>query len=148
MRQAGHTLVELITVVLILSVLACIAVPRFNLGAVWGAKTDALTRRMTTDLRRTRAQAIQNAAQNPIGYALAITGSLYQIVGLHDSTVVTTCEIPPEVQCTGGVRFEFGPLGNLREGSDTELRVCAKSKTYTIEIVPATGAVKCTRTGP
>jgi hypothetical protein len=139
---------ELIMVVLTLSILACVAVPRFNLGAVWGAKTDALARQIATDLRRTRAQAIQNAAQNPTGYALVIAGSAYQIVGLHDSTVVATCEIPPEVQCAGGVRFEFGPLGNLREGSDTELRVSTEGKTYTIEIVPATGAVKCTQTAP
>ena len=36
MIREGHTLIECITVVLILSVLAFIAVPRLNLGTVWG----------------------------------------------------------------------------------------------------------------
>ena len=148
-RAGGHTLVEVVTVVLILSILAAVAVPRINLAAVAGTRGDAAVRQISTDLRRARAEAILHAARNPRGYALVMRGGVpydgYEIVNLHDSTVIVANKIPDDVRCTGGRRFEFGPLGNLSGVSDTTLRVAAASRTYVVEIVPATGAVKWTR---
>ena len=148
-RLGAHTLVEVITVVLILSILACVAVPRLNFAAVTGIRGDAAVRQIATDLRRTRANAILHAARNPTGFALVMSGGGpydgYQIVDLHDSTVIATCEIPDDVGCSGGNRFEFGPLGNVRGGSDTQLRITTDARTYLVEVVPATGAVKWTR---
>lgn len=135
--------------VLILGILACVAVPRLNLGAVSGARTDAVVRRIATDLRRARAQAILEAAANSAGYAVVMSGaepySGYQIVSLEDSSVVADCEIPADVQCDGGRRFEFGPLGNLKAGSDTQLNISTEGRTYLVEIVSATGTVTWTR---
>lgn len=148
MRRTGHTLVECITVVLVLSILALIAVPRLNFAGVWGRETDAAVRRLATDLRRTRMHAITHAADNPTGFALVMSGagpySGYQIVDLHDSSLVVTCELPAAVRCTGGQRFEFGPLGNLKDGSDSQLQVSSESRAYQIDIVPATGMVRTT----
>jgi prepilin-type N-terminal cleavage/methylation domain-containing protein len=144
-RCHGHTLVEVITVVLVLSILACVAVPRLNFGAVWGARADAVVERLATDLRRTRAEAIADAARNPDGFALMMDGAdphrRYQIIDRHTHTAIRTCDIPAGVRCGGGRRFEFGPLGNLQNGSDTHLRLGTEGKTYLLEIVPATGAV-------
>jgi type II secretory pathway pseudopilin PulG len=145
----GHTLVEVITVVLILSILAVVAVPRVNLGAVGGVRADATVRQIATDLRRARANAILHAARNPQGFALVMSGGSpydgYEILDLRDSTAIAVCRIPETVRCTGGQRFEFGPLGNLRTGSATSLRVAANRRTYLVEIVPTTGAVRWTR---
>jgi len=141
----GHTLVELITVVLVISILACVAVPRLNLGAVWGARADATVQRLATDLRHTRVLAITHAARNPEGFALVLRGADfadgYQIVDRHSRAVVTACNIAEGVQCRGGRRFEFGPLGNLQNGSDTHLSIQTEGKVYRLEITPATGAV-------
>ncbi len=149
MRRTGHTLVEVITVVLILAILACVAVPRLNLAAVTGITADTVVQRMVTDLRRTRADAILHAARNPTGFALVMTGGGpyrgYRIVDLRDSAIVQAVDIPAGIRCSGGRRFEFGPLGNLRSGSDAELRVAAEAKAYRLEIAPATGAVKWAR---
>ena len=149
MIREGHTLIECITVVLILSVLAFIAVPRLNLGTVWGAQTDTVVHRLATDLRRTRMHAIVHAAENPTGFALVMSGASpyhnYHIINLNDSTAVASGDIAAEVQCTGGQRFEFGPLGNLKDGSATQLRVSAGGRTYQLQIVPATGTVKWSR---
>lgn len=144
-------MIELITVVMILSVLACVAIPRMNLAAVSGARADAVVRRVVTDLRRTRAQAIQEAACNPAGSALIMTGSApykgYEIIRLSDSAVVAACEIPADVQCSGGQKFAFGPLGNLKTGSDTQLQISTEDKVYLVEVLSTTGAVRWTRQG-
>lgn len=146
MTRVGHTLIECITVVLILSILALIAVPRLNLGATWAAQTDAAVRRLATDLRRTRMQAITHAADNPTGFALVMSGASpyggYQIIDLHDSAVIASGEFAAAVRCTGGQHFDFGPLGNLKEGSDTQSRVYCEGRAYQLQIVPATGMVK------
>lgn len=149
MRRTGHTLVELITVVLILSILACIAVPRLNLAAATGVTADAAARQIVTDLRRTRADAILHAARNPTGFALVMTGGGpyegYRIIDLRDSAIVAAVDIPAGIRCDGGRRFEFGPLGNLRNGSDAKLRIATDAKTYMVEVVRATGAVQWVR---
>ncbi len=149
MTRAGHTFVECITVVLILGVLACIAVPRLNWGAVWGAQTDAVIRQIAADLRRTRMHAISHAADHPSGYALVMIGANpyhgYQIVNLQDSTVLENASIPANVHCTGRRSFEFGPLGNLTDGSDTRVRIHSQGRSYLLEVVPATGMVKWQR---
>lgn len=145
--RGGHTLVEVITVVLILSVLAAVAVPRINFAAVSGVRGDAAVRQIAAGLRRTRANAILHAAQNTKGFALVVTGKGdgYEIIDLRDSSVVATSRIAEGVRCSGGRRFEFGPLGNLAGGSDTTLRILTDAGTYTLEIIPATGAVTWTR---
>ena len=145
----AHTLVEVVTVVLVLSILTCIAVPRLDFGAVWGARADAVVQRLATDLRHTRALAITHAAENPDGFVLVMRGvdsyRSYQIIDQHDRAVVTTCNLPPGVQCAGGRWFEFGPLGNLQNGSDASLGIRSEGKSYRLEIVPATGAVEWQR---
>ncbi len=142
----GYTLVEAVTVVLVLSILTCIAVPRLNFEAVWGARTDAVVQRRATDLRHTRALAIAHAARNPDGFALVMQGvepyPSYQIVDQHDQAVMITCRLPPGVQCGGGRRFEFGPLGNLQNGSDAHLGIRTEGRSYRLEIAPVTGAVE------
>ena len=145
----GHTLVEVVTVVLVLSILTCVAVPRLDFGAVWGVRADAVVQQLATDLRHTRVLAITQATRNPDGFALVMQGAdpyrSYQIIDQHDRTVVTTCRLPAGVQCGGGRRFEFGPLGNLQNGSDAYLGIRTEGKSYRLEIVPATGAVQWQR---
>jgi len=145
----GHTLVEVVTVVLIISFLACVAVPRVNLGALSGARVDAVVHRIVTDLRRTRSQAILEAARNPAGYGLIMRDAGpyigYQIVNLLNGAVVAEHDLPADVQCRGGRRFEFEPLGNLSTASDMQLTVSTEGKTYSLRLVRATGAVSINR---
>jgi Tfp pilus assembly protein FimT len=148
-RQKGaFTLVELILIVLFVGILAFIVVPRMNLSAISKQKADTTARKIITDLRRTRRLAISDAANNTAGFALKMTGSSpytgYEIENLDTAETVDSYTIDSAITCTGGSEFNFGPLGNLLTGSDTQLSVSASGKTFTIDITSATGMVKCT----
>ena len=147
MHKAGFTFVELALVVIFISIFAAISIPRLHYGAIAKQKADCTARKIVTDLRRTRTLAISDAAGNTDGFALNMTGSSpytgYEIVNLNTEETVDSHTIDSDVSCTGGDEFQFGPLGNLLSGSDTELTVSASGKTFTITITSATGMVKC-----
>lgn len=145
-RKKAFTFAEMILVVLLLGIMAFITVPKLPYALVRKQKADTVARKIITDLRLVRRLAVSDAAVNISGYALNMTGgspySGYRIVNLDTSQVVDSHSIDPEVSCTGGASFKFGPLGNLLTGSDTGLAVSSEGKTFTITIVSATGAVK------
>jgi len=146
--RSAYSLVELIIVVIFLGVLAALAVPRLNFSAVSKQKADTIAWKIVTDLRRTRYLAISNAAINTAGFALNMTGSTpytgYQIQNLDTLETLDSQSIDSDINCTGGSRFKFGPLGNLLTGSDNRLTVSAAGKTFTLNITAATGMIKCT----
>ena len=146
----AYSLVELLVIVVIVGALAFMAVPRLRYATLHRKQADTVAKKIVTDLRRTRRLAISDAANNTDGYALNMTGSSpytgYEIEDLSTSTIITngTFSIDSAISCTGGANFQFGPLGNLKAGSDTQLTVAAEEKTFTIDIISATGTVKCT----
>ena len=129
-------------------VLAAIAVPRINFSAISKKKADVTARKIVTDLRRARRLAISDAASNTDGFGLHMTGpspySAYEIVNRDSEETVDSYTIDSDITCTGGGEFGFGPLGNLLDGSDTQLSIAADGKTFTITIIPGTGIAKCT----
>lgn len=145
--RTGYSLVEAIIVVLIVGLLTFIAVPRLQFDTLRRKQAHTVAKKIVTDLRRTRALAISDAANNTAGFRLRMIGSSpygsFEIVNLDTSAVVDSHSIDSAVTCSGGNQFDFGPLGNLLSGSDTQLTVSAQGRTYTITIVQATGAVKC-----
>ncbi len=145
--KKAFSLVELIIIVLILGALAWIVVPRLQFAAINKQRADTIARKIVTDFRRTRRLAIINAADNSTGFELNMAGSSpyssYQIVNSSTSEVVDTHNIDATVSITGGNNFEFGPLGNLLGGSDTQLTVSSDGRSFTISIIAATGAAKC-----
>ena len=147
-QKTAVTLAEVILIVLFLGILAVIAIPRLSLSSISEQKADCLARKVVTDLRRTRRLAISNAADNTVGFKLTMTGSPYtgyNIVDANSSETVDSHTIDSAVSCEGGDEFEFGPLGNLLSGSDTQLVISVDEKTlFTIDITLATGMVKCT----
>ena len=146
-RKRAFSLIELILIVLFIGIFAAIAVPRLNFSVTSKHKADAIARKIVTDLRRTRRLAISDAADNAAGFALNMIGSPpytgYEMKNLDTGATTDSHTIDSGISCTGGDRFEFGPLGNLSDGSDTQLTVSASGKTFAITITAATGMVKC-----
>jgi len=145
-KRNGHTLVEVIVVVVILGALAFVAIPRLRYSVLYRKQADTAARRIVTDIRRTRRLAISDAATNTDGFALNRTGLSFEIVDLSDDTTVANSafSLDAHIACLGGTTFQFGPLGNSKTGSDSQLTVSSEGKEFTIDIIPATGIVKCT----
>lgn len=146
-KRNAHTLVELIIVVVMLGVMAFIAVPRLRFAVRNQQQADTVARKIVTDMRRARQLAITDAATNTSGFALNRSGSTFDIEDLSDSSTVpnSTFTVASRITCSGGTSFQFGPLGNLKAGSDNQLVISAGGKTFTIDITSATGIIKCTK---
>jgi type II secretory pathway pseudopilin PulG len=150
-RRAGHTLIEQIAVVLILSVLASVAVVRLHPAILAGVRAHADVRLLVHELRRTREEALLQAPTNPAGFAMCLDGvgtvRGYRIVDLTDSTCVREGRFSSRLRCAGGRCYAFGPLGNLKQGSDTQTVVDSRGTQYVLDVEPMTGAVRWARNG-
>jgi Tfp pilus assembly protein FimT len=143
----GYSLAELVIVVVFVSALTMIAVPRMNFSIVTAKGAQALAKKIETSLRRTRQLAIADAASNTDGYQLRMNGvspyTDYDIVNLDTSATVDSHTISSDVSCTNGSVFNFGPMGNLLSGSDSQIDIAGGDDSFTITITSATGMVKC-----
>ena len=146
-RGKGFSLVEAVMVVLFIGILAAIAIPRLNMAVVSRYKAEATAKKIATDLRRVRGLAISDAANNTEGFSLRMLGpgpyTGYEIVNLDTEATVDSHAIDSEVTVVSlADEFNFGPLGNLTT-TNTQLTVSAEGKTFTINIIRATGTIKC-----
>jgi len=149
-KDRAFSFVEAIILVMFIGIFAAIAVPRLNRAAISKHKAEAVARKIVTDLRLTRRLAISDAANNTMGFELKMVGAVpytsYKIENVKTHAIVATHTVDSgvSISCPTGLRFIFGPLGNLKEGSGNELYVEGGVKSITITIIPATGTVKCT----
>ena len=148
-KYRAFSFVEMIIIVLFLGIFAAISVPRLNRAAISKNRAQAVARKIVADLRLTRRLAITDAANNTMGFELKMVGTVpytsYKIENVKTLATVATHIIDSGVgiSCPTGIRFIFGPLGNLKVGSGTEIIVSAEGKSFTITVVQATGTVKC-----
>ena len=149
MKKTAFSFVEMILIVAFLGIFAVIAVPRFNFAIISRQKADTFAWKIVTDLRLTRRLAISDAANNTKGFELKIVGSppynTYEIenVDTHTTVASHTLDSGVSISCPAGPRFIYGPLGNMKAGSGTELTVSAGDRSFRITINSATGTVKC-----
>jgi Tfp pilus assembly protein FimT len=148
-QKTAFSLVELMVIVSLLSILALIAVPRFNYALISKQKAETTARKIVIDLRLTRRLAISDAANNTQGYELKMVGSApyhnYEIENVDTKATISSHTIDSDITISNptGIRFIFGPLGNLETGSATQMIVSAEGRSFTITINSATGMIKC-----
>lgn len=148
-KDRAFSFVEMIIIVMFLGIFAVIAVPRFNRAAILKNKAETTAMKIVADLRLTRRLAISDAADNTMGFELKMVGTVpytsYKIENVKTYATVATHSVDSgvSISCPTGIRFIFGPLGNLKEGSGTGMTVSAEGRSFSIAIVQATGMVKC-----
>jgi type II secretory pathway pseudopilin PulG len=138
---------EMLLVVIIIGVLAVVAVPRFNMASVHTQSDEAMVRKLTTDLRKTRMMAIANAADNSSGFQLRINTSApksYVIRNLQTSATVETFPVDSRITFSGTTQFSFTPLGALSPATNVQLTVTGQGKSWLFDIYGCTGSAKCT----
>ncbi|MCF7974380.1 MAG: prepilin-type N-terminal cleavage/methylation domain-containing protein [Phycisphaerae bacterium] len=150
MRKKGFTFVEIVVVVLILGVITAVTVPRLPFDAIFQKESEVEARRLVTDLRRIQSMALRDAAINSKGYEMVMenTGVTagYRIDNLDSHEIVDTHTFNEHATVTaGGLKYSFGPMGNLTKGQGTEITVSYGTKSYTISFVAATGTVILTK---
>jgi hypothetical protein len=124
-------------------------VPRFNYALISKQKAETTARKIVIDLRLTRRLAISDAANNTKGYELKMVGSIpyncYEIKNVDTQATISSHALDSgiSISCPTGIRFIFGPLGNLETGSATQMIVSAEGRSFTITINSATGTIKC-----
>ena len=148
-QRTAFSFVELIIIVAFLGIFAVIAVPRFNYAIISKQKAETIARKIVTDLRLTRRLAISDAANNTVGFELKMVGLVpyrtYEIENVDTKATIAshTVDSVLSISCPTGIRFIYGPLGNLMPGSATQMIVSAEGRSYTITINSATGTIKC-----
>ncbi|MFC1763609.1 Tfp pilus assembly protein FimT/FimU [Planctomycetota bacterium] len=145
-KVRAYTLVELLVVVMTIAVLATIAVPRLQFGAVDRQITQTTTRKLVMGLRRARALAMSEAVSSPAGFALVLSGApaqRYEIRNSGSGSIIDSYVLNDTVDVRGsdGQTFHFGPLGNLQDGSATRMTVRGPRDRTTLTVIAATGAV-------
>ena len=148
-KRKAFSFVELIIVVIFLGAFAVIAIPRFNYAIITKQKVETVAQKIVTDLRLTRRLAISDAANNTKGYELKMVGSVpyktYEIENVDTKDTVASHTVDSGITLGNptGIRYIFGPLGNLKPASATQMNVSAEGRTFAITINQATGTVKC-----
>ena len=147
-KQNGFTLTEAILVVLFIGILSAITLPKLNQAVISRYKAETVAKHIVTQIRHTRSLAISNAVNNNNGFSLKFIGDEpytgYELKNLDTEEILESHTVDPKVSITGlADEFEFGPLGNL-QSDKTQIAVSAEGKSFTIDVIRATGTVKCT----
>lgn len=126
-KEQGFTLVELITVIIILGILAVFVAPRFLTLST--EPTLAAERGVLTSLRQQQQRAMNDVvAANEYGVDLANTSAGLQVSTLQPQQTITFGGISVSTPTT----LRFNPQGCLQSCNlaDTELRIQGQNEAY------------------
>lgn len=136
MRARGFTLIELITVMVLIGILAVTALPRFVDPNVFQAR--GFFDETKAQLRYAQKAAI--AERRTVCVALAGNGVAMTIAGAANSAVCNTALTLPNANPRGGVglvssvvAFQFNSLGGTTLAADATITVADAAGTITVD---------------
>jgi len=136
----GHTLIELVFVVIIIALIAGIVIPRMGLTFTVKMKAYNVSRKLVSNLRYTRRLAITNNEN----YRLHVNsaGNEYTIYDSENDQVGNTETIDSSITVSADKDFIFEPFGNASAASDTGISISADGNQYDVTVTVATGRVE------
>ena len=87
--RGGFTVIELVIVVLIVSIMAAAAVPKYS-DSLLRYRADVAARRIAADLATARARTRATSSSQTIAFTVPPAGNRYQIAGMKDPNGFTT----------------------------------------------------------
>ncbi len=145
-EKRSFTLVELISVMVVVSILMAMALPRYGQGAISKLSVDTTGRQIVSALRLGRRLAIAKAENYSVRFSPSGGYTQYEIyLDGPPGELVETKPIPARINCAGsnwtgtGDWFTFTPFGNGTTGGT--LTLSSGTHTRAINIVFATGRV-------
>ena len=143
---AGFSLLELVTVVMVLGLLTAAAVTTYGTGAMRtiGAETDA--RRIALDLLQAQRRSIGTGSNHYVQFNSSggnvVSYTLYKRVGGSSTQVESLRQVPTGVTITAShAQAEFTFEGQALAAYS--IVVASPSRSWTVSVVPVSGAVRC-----
>lgn len=150
-RRAGVTLIDLVITILVIGILSAVALPRF-VDAVDRLRTEAVARRIASDLNYARRMAIQSSRTVTVTFVASPAG--YQMAGVvhpdhpSQSYAVGLADLDSTValktfQFNGGGSLSFNTYGRPLVGVAAlvtgTVEVSSGNRVFTVVVDPATG---------
>ncbi len=141
-QRSGMTLIELLSVVLIVGIMSSVLIMRLGLPSIGNPGARAVARRLALDLRYARSLAIAQSVNHYLGFdgsGSALTGyTIYRELGATDVAVESYRTFERGVTATGAAtRAEFEPDGTALAGYS--FVVTGPTQSYTVTVIAATG---------
>jgi prepilin-type N-terminal cleavage/methylation domain-containing protein len=150
-RMRAFTLAELSIVVLIMSILAVVSVPRY-VNALWQYQADAAARRVKVDLEFLRRRALQASASRSVTFN--VSDHSYTMLGVTDmnragrSDYIVSLKVNPynskltSADCGGDATLTFNGYGKPDTSATIVVTSGAFTKTITVEGVAGSVSIQ------
>lgn len=149
-RALGFTIIELMTVLVLIGVLLAIAAPAFN-DMLAKRRLEGQANELVTDLAYAKSEAVQR--NRNVAVFTGGGGSCYTVAAWSTGTGACNCALGPGASCTGGptelktvvltstatvtngVTFDFEPVrGALQSAAAASAVVALGSRNYTVSV--------------
>lgn len=143
-RSTGLTILELLTVMLIISIASAVAVPAVN-AALERAAGNAALRELVTDLRYAQQMALSDGSNYYITFNKSMQTYTISVAGQFDQEIIKQVTLPDGIKLLGtnfaNNKLYYTDLGSPSAGGRIELSD-RKGKVIKITVLPATGRIR------
>ena len=141
-NSKGYTLIEVISVMIIVAILAATVLPRIDFGATSStASANGAAYMIASDIRYTQECAMARLVSKSISYTSGQSVYTFPATPPSTSSLDPTGRLPSGVTIGATITFTFNSLGEPTAGGGSSVTVSSGGITKTITVVNYTGKV-------